>query len=324
MNIIIGSAKIDENGKISGGCVGDQKQKTSANDYIGEVSMEPFYVHSKGWYILRPISSIIATKIAANMETACNNKNIGYDQGNRHGIVKYGINTKVATECDCSSLVRQCVKEASEKDPGNFTTSNEATMLEATGLFEKKKIYTSKTILYTGDILVTKTKGHTVVVVKGNERVSSNANSSSTSSSPAVNVFYKVYANNRWYDEVINLGDYAGDNKKPIRAIAIKVDSGSVKYRVHCRNRGWYPYVTGYNVSDFNNGYAGDKLNDIDAVEVCYISLSDLPAKKARYRVSPIGKNYYDWQYNNEKTNGQDGYAGVFGVNIGKFQITME
>lgn len=322
MEIIIGSARIDENGKISGGNLGDQKQKSSI-DYSGEVAMEKFYVHSLGWYILRPKDSLVANKIAKNMETACNNKNIGYDQSNRLGVTKYGVNTKNATECDCSSLVRQCFKEATGIDPGNFTTSNEAFSLMSTGLFENRISYTSGTKLYTGDILVTKSKGHTVIVVKGNDRESTN-NINTNPVPTDVNVIYRVYANNRWYDEVLNLGDYAGDNINPIRAVAIKVDSGSVKYRVHCKKRGWYPYVTGYSIYDFNNGYAGDKQYDIDAIEVCYIPPNDRNIKKAKYRVSPIRKSYYDWQYNNETTSGQDGYAGVFGVSASKFQIIIE
>ena len=36
MATIIGSARIDENGKISGGIAGDQKQTSSANDTVGE------------------------------------------------------------------------------------------------------------------------------------------------------------------------------------------------------------------------------------------------------------------------------------------------
>lgn len=170
MTAIIGSARIDERGKLSGGQAGDQKQKSSTNDTVGEVSMQNFYVHSKGWYILRPKDANIAKKMASNMKTACNNANIGYDQGNRLGIMTYGVNSKVKTETDCSTLVRACVKEASGKDPGNFSTLNEADMLEKSGLFEKRIAYTSNTTLYTGDVLVTKTKGHTVIVVEGAER----------------------------------------------------------------------------------------------------------------------------------------------------------
>lgn len=181
MGIMIGSARIDERGKLSGGAAGDQKQTSSINDTKGEVSMQPFYVHSKGWYILRPKSAALAAKMAERMTAACNNKNIGYDQGNRLGVIIYGIDTKVKTECDCSSLTRQVVKEASGKDPGNFTTANAVTVLAATGLFMSKIAYVSqaKTPVYNGDILVTKTKGHIVVVVSGNPRSQSSGAGSS-------------------------------------------------------------------------------------------------------------------------------------------------
>lgn len=170
MTIMVGSARIGENGKATGGKVGDQKQKSNTNDTVGEVSMQPFYVHSKRWYILRPKSSINAENIANKMIVACNNKNIGYNQNERLGIITDGVNTIKPTNCDCSSLVRQCVKEATGIDAGNFTTLNECQKLEATGLFEEKRSYTKGTVLYNGDILVTKTKGHTVIVVSGNKR----------------------------------------------------------------------------------------------------------------------------------------------------------
>lgn len=170
--IMVGSARIDENGNATGGAAGDNLQKTSTGDTTGEVSMEPMYKHPQGWYILRPKNVDHAKKIASRMISACNNPNIGYDQGGRLGVVTNGIDTRVKTECDCSSLARQCIREATGKDPGNFSTANEAAMLEATGLFEKRQAYVSQTStpVYDGDILVTKTKGHTVVVVSGNAR----------------------------------------------------------------------------------------------------------------------------------------------------------
>ena len=49
---------------------------------------------------------------------------------------------------------------------------------------------------------------------------------------PAVpNVYYKVYAGGRWYSEVKNLDDYAGDAIHAIRGIAVKTDIGSAKCR---------------------------------------------------------------------------------------------
>jgi len=180
-NLIVGSARIDENGKISGGKVGDQNGR--------EVSTEKYYVHKQGWYVLRPKSVAVANIIAKAMLDACNNDNIGYDQSNRDDVItqqkKYGSLAKIAvlTESDCSSLARACCIEAGVS-AGNFNTSNQATVLESTGAFEKRVAVTSSTTLYNGDILVTKTKGHTVVVVSGNPRSGSTA---TTPATPATN-----------------------------------------------------------------------------------------------------------------------------------------
>lgn len=175
MSIIFGSARIGENGKTTGGLAGDQKQ-TASNDFSGEVSMQNFYVHSKGWYVIRAKDASVAQKLADAMRTACNNKNIGYDQNERLGIIKNGVSSTVKTEADCSSTVRACCIYAGF-DPGNFTTGNEATALANTGRFESKMKYVSdaKTPLYTGDILVTCTKGHTGIIVEGNSRTASSS-----------------------------------------------------------------------------------------------------------------------------------------------------
>lgn len=171
MGIMVGSARIDERGSIKGGAVGDQKQTAKTGDARGEVSQQPFYVHSKGWIILRPKSAELAAEIALLMIDACDNPNIGYDQGNRNGVLRYGVHTKTKTECDCSGLIRAIIYWATGKDPGAFSTLTEVDRLMATGLFEKI-VFTSlaKTPVYNGDILVTKTKGHTVVVTSGNPR----------------------------------------------------------------------------------------------------------------------------------------------------------
>lgn len=171
MAIMVSSARSDERGRYSGGKAGDQKQKSKTNDIRGEVSMQAMYTHRKGWYILRPKKVSHADAIAELGIKAANNPNIGYSQSDRLGVVKHGINTKVKTNADCSSLVRQAVREATGRDPGNFTTANEARVLAATGLFTKTAyVNQSKTPVYNGDILVTKTKGHTVIVVSGNRR----------------------------------------------------------------------------------------------------------------------------------------------------------
>lgn len=165
MALLVGSARLDENGKATGGAAGDQTKK--------EVCTQAYYVHSKGWYVLRPKSKAVADKLAAAMLAACENDNIGYDQHGRLTVVnavkQYGAMAKITekVEGDCSSLVRACCIEAGF-EPANFTTANEAAALAATGMFEDKKAVTSSTKLYNGDVLVTKTKGHTVIVVSGN------------------------------------------------------------------------------------------------------------------------------------------------------------
>lgn len=174
MGIMVGSARIDENGKLAGGAAGDQTGS--------EVSTQAYYMHSKGWYLLRPKDVSVANAISKAMQNACDNNNIGYCQGHRTSVImqlqKYGSMTAIAekTEADCSSLVRGCCIEAGF-DPGNFNTSNLAACLEKTGKFEKRVSVTVSTILYNGDVLVTKTKGHTVIVVSGNPRGGASAGS---------------------------------------------------------------------------------------------------------------------------------------------------
>lgn len=141
----------------------------------------------------------------------------------------------------------------------------------------------------------------------------------------SVNAFYKVFADGKWYEEVKNLEDYAGVKGKPVKSIAVRVDNGSVKYRVHLKNGNWLPYVTGYDINDLMNGYAGNNRDDIDCVEVYYFTPPGLPYKKAKYRVAPLGvTSYYDWQTDNDKTGGMDGYAGAMNVSIDRFQLIIE
>lgn len=144
---------------------------------------------------------------------------------------------------------------------------------------------------------------------------------SSVPSSNVVNVYYRVKTQKHgWLPEVKNLEDYAGWENSPITGLAIRVDKGSIRYKAHIKGGNWLPYVTGCNINDFNNGFAGDGKNIIDAVEVYYFTPNDIrPYKKAKYKV-----NDYPYQLDNEKGNGMDGYAGVYGVNATKFQIVIE
>lgn len=141
----------------------------------------------------------------------------------------------------------------------------------------------------------------------------------------SVDVTYRVRGvKGKWYPAVKNLTDYAGLPGDAITDVAIKVSEGKIKYRVHIKSGGWLPYVTGYDINEPENGYAGDKKS-IDAIEAYYYTPDGVqPYKKAKYRVSPLGGNYWPWQYDNEKDDSQDGYAGSFGQQIDRFQVVIE
>ena len=149
---------------------------TTPGDQNGgrEVSREKYYVHSKGWYVIRAKDAAAREKIAVAMEHACDNNDIGYSQPTRltlyNDVKAFGFDPAKTTKpvnTDCSALVRVCVHYAGIT-VDNFITSNEVSMLTATGafeLFKDDKHCKSSDFLKRGDILVTRTKGHTVVVL---------------------------------------------------------------------------------------------------------------------------------------------------------------
>ena len=162
MSVIIGSARSDERGKLTGGKAGDQTGK--------EVSTQAFYMHSKGWNGFRAKNQAIANKLAEGMKKACDNNNVGYDQNERLGVLNNGVDSKVKTEGDCGTTVRACMKYAGI-NVGNFNTANAEKVIMATGLFDKVTIKSEKDCKK-GDILCTKTKGHIVIVVEAPENTS--------------------------------------------------------------------------------------------------------------------------------------------------------
>lgn len=156
----------DEHGQAAGGAAGDQTGK--------EVRISAWYKNDKGWVVLRAKDREVAKKIAFDAREAADNPCIGYDQHDRSTLLKEAAKVgyacalvKVPCECDCSSLVRCCVLYAGIK-VGSFSTATEVEALMKTGAFEKLDAaeYTEKPDkLMIGDILVTRVKGHTAVVL---------------------------------------------------------------------------------------------------------------------------------------------------------------
>ena len=132
-------------------------------------------------------------------------------------------------------------------------------------------------------------------------------------------IFICVHCQTPFCKYVKNLTDYAGWQDSQITDVAIKVDKGNIKYRVHVKGGNWLSWVNGYDVKNHINGYAGNG-KPIDAIQIYYSTPNDIrPFKKAKYKV-----NNYGWQYDTETKNNQDGYAGLFGKNVTKLQIEIE
>lgn len=182
MSVRVGSARINENGGINGGAAGDQTGR--------EVAIEKWYLHTKGWKVIRAKDPAVREKIAHNMESICANDNIGYCQDHRASLTTeakpYGYDAskvKTKVEVDCSEAVRNCVLYAGIT-VGSFSTASEATVLVGTKEFEEltdSKYCNSSDYLLRGDILVTKTKGHTVVVMDNGAMASAEGTGISTS-----------------------------------------------------------------------------------------------------------------------------------------------
>ena len=193
VSIIFGSARSSETGGING-TKGDQNNGK-------EVSTQTYYNHSKGWYVLRANNADTRAKLAKAMSDACNNNKIGYGQSDRltgwneAGKVGYDM-SKISNACnvDCSELVRCCVRYATGKDIGDIYTGNERSVLLNTGLFTdvtSKVTASTGAGLYNGDILVTKTKGHTGIIVSGGGSSSASSGTKATSGTKVATADYK-------------------------------------------------------------------------------------------------------------------------------------
>lgn len=171
---------------------------------------------------------------------------------------------------------------------------------------------------------------HGQIAKEVNAQLGSGSSTPTTPTTPsttakAPDITYRVRVAGKWQAAVKN-GATTGIRGKAITDIAIKAAQGNIKYRVHIKGGGWLPYVTGYNVNDAKNGYAGNGYA-IDLVEVYFYTPSSIVGStgylRAKYRVSPVNGEFYDYQFDNEKTSGQDGYAGSAGKAIDRLQLTL-
>lgn len=145
-------------------------------------------------------------------------------------------------------------------------------------------------------------------------------------------IYIQGVANDKWLKVIKNGADYAGILGKALVALAAKVTKGTIEYSVHVKGGNWLGNITGWNYKDYINGYAGngnpaEKGDAIDGVKMYYRTPTDVANKygyyKAAYRVHLLGGGWLDWQYDIETTNGQDGYAGIFGTIIDAIEAKL-
>lgn len=166
MAVRIGSARSSESGSLNGKR-GDQKGGR-------EVSTQNWYLHKKGWTIIRLRDPEKREKCAYAMQAACDNNHIGYSQNDRlsgyKAAAKVGFDpakVKEDVNVDCSELVRICLAYAGIGVTNWYTGSMISICRDMPETFEiitGEKAQTSD-YLRRGDILVTNTKGHTVIVL---------------------------------------------------------------------------------------------------------------------------------------------------------------
>lgn len=171
MTVYVGNAVCDENGHARGGKPGDQTGR--------ELRIQPWYLNAKGWRVFRAKDPAVAKKIADDMRWACDNMAIGYNQSTRNTLYNaakpFDFDCAKVTElceCDCSSLVRVCILYAGIKI-NDFNTTSEPTRILNTGAFDEmvgEKYTDESAYLREGDILVTRTKGHTLVILNDGDK----------------------------------------------------------------------------------------------------------------------------------------------------------
>lgn len=201
MTKYIAHASIGENGKVTGGKVGDQTGK--------EVCVRAWY--SKPWgYVLRLKDEKVRKQFGNNMIDIANNNNVGYNQTNRNTLLTQAIKvdfnfTKIATKCntDCSAMVTTAILGAIYKVLGKSEYEKTYKVLYAgnncrttstlrSGLNTLKLITVYSTSTYTGstsklvygDILL-KEGSHVVAYVDTGKKVTVNSTATTSSETTA-------------------------------------------------------------------------------------------------------------------------------------------
>lgn len=129
-----------------------------------------------------------------------------------------------------------------------------------------------------------------------------------------------------WYPDVKNFGSgsngYAGAPYQANDLLYIKVNRGSIKYRVHTIEDGWLPWVHKANKNDTVNGVAGIKGHTIDGVQMYYTTPKGETYQQAYYRSQTTQRaGYLGTCADNGSVAGYDKFAGILGEPLDRLQI---
>lgn len=325
----------------------------NAGDQTGtEWEIRNWYRYDGGWsHVIRFEDERVAALIAQYATAAAMNDCIGYDQNQRYTFweqlknVGYNpANIRVRCESDCSAGVAAIVKAvgytlgipALKKVSIYDYTGSIREDLKAAGakVFTDSKYLESDAYLKKGDIVLKEFHHVMINLTNGAKAQTTTPVAPTPSPAPApvtkdVNVEYCVYTKKYgWLPIVKNLEDYAGLSNNPILGFAAKVNVGRLKYQVHTIGYGWHNWIWGENfdLKNVETGFAGNLEREIDAIRCYYYTPDDVrPYKYAMYRVDTTDRNsYFDWQRDDETSDGQDGYAGDFGRPIDRVQLCIQ
>ncbi|MGI1726480.1 peptidoglycan recognition protein family protein [Pediococcus acidilactici] len=144
-----------------------------------------------------------------------------------------------------------------------------------------------------------------------------------------VDVTYAMHQRNgRWLSPVKNAGSgangFAGTPYSAHDMLYIKVNHGSLMYRVHTIEDGWLPFVHKANKNDTVNGVAGIKGHTIDGVQMYYTTPKGETYQQAYYRSQSTQRaGYLGTCADNGTVNGYDSWAGMYGEPLDRLQISI-
>ena len=144
-----------------------------------------------------------------------------------------------------------------------------------------------------------------------------------------VHVFYALrLKNGGWLDEVTDFGSgdngFAGMPSHQHDLLYIRVDHGSVKYRVHTVQSGWLPWVAKGDCNDTVNGCAGNAGEVIDGVQIIFLTPAGESYQQAYYRSQTTQRSGWLGVVCDGGTSlpqYTDTYAGMFGEPLDRLQI---